>query len=124
MIINPMWFYWLRVIDNLHILCEVVCIVGIIFGAITFVVGIVYINDSYSQTDSDYIIGKKLFRAAIVILIVVIIFGLSYLFVPDKTTMIEMQVAKNLTVDNIEWTKETFKESVDYIIEKIGEING
>lgn len=124
MIINPMWFYWLRVLDNLNGACVVLMIIFIIFAVTTLFVGISMKVDSYSENDSDYKAGSKLIKIGTICLIIAIITGLGYIFIPDRTTMIEMQVAKNVTIENLEWTKESLKETVDYIIEKIGEING
>jgi hypothetical protein len=44
-------------------------------------------------------------------------------FVPDKQTMIEMQVATVATKTNVEWTVEQLKVVTDYISERINSVN-
>ena len=39
------------------------------------------------------------------------------IFVPSKSTMIEMMIAKYATYENADWTVESLKSVVDYIVE-------
>ena len=41
------------------------------------------------------------------------------MFVPSKEALIEMQVARFATYENAEWTLDTVKAAVDYIVESI-----
>lgn len=44
-------------------------------------------------------------------------------FVPSKDTLIAMFIAKNVTVEKVVQGKEVVKDSIDYIFEKIKEVN-
>ena len=45
-----------------------------------------------------------------------LIFVLISIFVPGKTTSVEMLVAKTATFDNVNWTVQQVKEIIDYIV--------
>lgn len=53
---------------------------------------------------------------------ILIAFAILLIFVPTKSTFIEMQIARYATVENAEWTVETVKSAVDYIIEAIKQL--
>ena len=43
------------------------------------------------------------------------------IFIPSKRTLIEMEVAKHATYENMEIVEEKIKDATDYILEKIQE---
>ena len=112
-IINPAIFYWMGLFDSIHYVSEVIvilnsCILGvsIFFG---FVLGKIFDD-----------IDKSGLKKAITILgICLAIACIGLIFCPSKETMIEMLVAKTATYENAEWTVETVKEAVDYIIQAV-----
>lgn len=110
-IINPSWFYFLGVVNAI----EVVSILGTIFFGIVFGglgIGIVVDRDVYNDDEMKRF--RKLLKgvaAGFVISVLLLI------FLPSKTTLIEMQIARMATHDNVEWTVEQIKSVVDYIIE-------
>lgn len=57
---------------------------------------------------------KKLLNKILVPTIICLMLSI---FLPNKETLIEMQVAKIVTVDNVKLTFNAVKEAVDYIIQ-------
>ena len=110
-IIDPMVFYWISVLNSLSgicILCLVLSAVGV------FVFGVMWIIE-HDCWDED---EERTFRIALRVTIPILILGiLGVIFIPDKTAMIEMLVAKTATVENAEWTADTLKSLVDYIVQ-------
>lgn len=107
-IINPMWFYWMHVLDGARVVLGVV-IVSCILGALA----------SAGIWADKGISGKKLRSLITTFLIIACVCFLLFPFVPSKETMIEMMVAKYATVENAEMTVEAIKNLVDYIIEAV-----
>ena len=110
-IINPSWFYWLNVADTLKfvMIATVICEILLMFPiAIWF--------DELTLEEKK---RKRLIKAAIVVFLVC---ALGAIFVPSKQTLIEMQVAKFATYENAEWTVDTIKSAVDYIVEAVNSI--
>lgn len=117
MIINPMYFYKLRVFDLLTGTAFVLAIIGAIVSIIIALIGVSCVFD-----DDDYVDGMKFFKIAMLSFGITIVFWLLFIFIPDKETLIEMQIAKYATFENAEWTLDKLKEAVDYIVSKIGEL--
>lgn len=113
-IINPAWFYWLSVSDGLKTF-------SIAFAILSFVILIVLIVYYFVEIDSGtaerYLTIYK--RWILLTAVFSIAFMLISVFVPNKQTMIEMQVASIATKTNAEWTIEQLKGITDYIIERI-----
>jgi len=116
-IIDPMWFYWLNVVDSAKTIVYVVFVVSIIAVIVGTVV--VLSNREYGADDEEYIVGKKILKISIPL---VVVFALAVVFIPSKKTMIEIQVAKYATYENAEWTVEAIKSAVDYIVEAIKQL--
>lgn len=119
-IIDPQVFYWINV---LGIMQTVLAIFGAIsIGvAIGFIIAWVYNHVEYNAYDCEdnkeyAAICKKI--SIITILIGTIMIVLS-IFIPGKTTSIEMLVAKTATFDNVNWTVQQVKEVVDYIVKAL-----
>lgn len=55
-------------------------------------------------------------------LVLFFLFSGAAIFIPDKTTLIQMAVAKQVTHSNIKVAKDEIKSAVDYIFEKVKEI--
>ena len=119
-IINPQVFYWINV---LGIMQTVLAIFGAINIGITigFIIAWVYNHVEYNtyscEVNEKYAaICKKV--SIITGLIGTIMIVLS-IFIPGKTTSIEMLVAKTATFDNVNWTVQQVKEVVDYIVKAL-----
>ena len=110
-IIEPSWFYWLSVANAVSFIAFILFIIGMI---VTIVCALWSI-DSIGFRDTHKTLRKftRICGAVVVLSIVV------YIFVPDKSTLIEMQVAKFATYENAQWTVENVKSVVDYIIDAI-----
>lgn len=114
-IVNPMWFYWLHLVGELRELCFGIFIVYIIVVIIGFI---------YVLVEGDYMKDEaieKIKRTAIKITIIAMIVLVIGIVIPSKGTMIEMEVAKHATYENIEMVEEKIKDATDYILEKMQE---
>ena len=124
MIIDPMYFYKLRVFDLLSQSALIAAIISMLVCAVLSLAGTFEIidNQKYGPDDKDYINGRKMIKAGIIAGIVMIGCWILHILLPDKETLLEMQIAKLATVENAEWTMDKIKEAVDYIVTKIGEL--
>lgn len=113
-IIDPMWFYWLSVVDHVGTVL-VIALVVFLFGTIAAGAG-VGCNLEYGPEDSDYRNCMKLLKICFPITVAI---SLALIFLPSKNTLIEMQVARYATYENAEWTVDTIKSAVDYIVTAI-----
>ena len=108
-IINPMWFYWLSVVDNLRVAATIFAIVA---GIIVGIVLMTFFLDDINIFKEHLILGVSgvlLFIASVIALI----------FIPSKQTLIEMEVAKHSTYSNVESVKEQIKDATDYILDRL-----
>ena len=112
-IINPAWFYWIDVVNAVKgfaIVSAIVLLLG------TGLVSLLFMDDVFGDERERY--NKILPKTAIA----GVIFLLAAIFIPSKETLIEMQIAKYATWENAEWTVDTIKDVVDYIVNAIGSI--
>lgn len=114
-IINPSWFYWVNVIYGVGI------VVAILATIATFacVIGLPLYHLETVYDDED---EKKFRKIAKKLIIICLVLWIVCIFIPSKETLIEMQVAKYATYENAEWTVETIKQAVDYIINALKEL--
>lgn len=124
-IINPSWFYWLHVVENL----KAIGIIALVFLSaglvVALILGAIFYSDGCFERGDDpdwlmYLNIKKIILKAILPPIVVLV--LVGIFMPDRQALIEMQIAKFATYGNAEWTIDTVKAAVDYIVESIQSI--
>lgn len=108
--INPMWFYWLHVIESLR----GVCIGLLIISAV--VIGIMGVEICDASDDDIEKTEKWIIKFSCVVLIVS---TLTLVFVPTKETMIKMMIARQVTPQNVEAGVEAIKGAVDYVIQAI-----
>lgn len=121
-IINPMWFYWIGVVDGLRsFFNEGILIVAtfLFFAALGYGW---YLSEQYYPEDDEFKNGilklrKYVFRGSITVFIFLII----GLFVPSQTTLIQMMTASYATSDNIKAVTEAIQETADSIIDKLNE---
>ena len=112
-IIEPSWFYWLSVVEGIR----VVMMVGIVLTAICLFIATVSYFSSMDWGDNEAAKRAKRFIKPCIIVLIILAFVV--VFVPSKDTMIEMQVAKFATYENAQWTVDSIKSVVDYIVEAI-----
>ena len=114
-IIHPSWFYFLHLVSGIRALSFVALILLGITTIVFFAFFAVCFAD-YGMDDEDTQKFFKAFKKLLVALVFVVIVNI---VVPSKETLIEMQVARYATVENAEWTLETIRAAVDYVVEAI-----
>lgn len=116
-IVNPWFFYWISFVDKV----QTFFIVGIVISAVLGIVTAIVWACEFGYDDNE-VLNKRflplLKKAAFWL------FVSSFLTVitPNKTTLIEMAVAKNVTPATIEAGKDAIKSSADYIFERIKDL--
>ena len=120
-IINPSTFYWLNVLSNLNELaiglacfCSIGTVICIFIWVGNYAQWMTYELERYKK----YMCISK--RATIGLGIASFILIAAAIFLPDKTTSVEILVARTLTHDNVNWTIAQIKEIVDYIVKSLG----
>ena len=123
-IVNPMWFYLIDVLSVLDVLSFVFFIVSMAAYMLCAFVGfgIKASNEGFGEDDEDYKVGCMYLKISKKLLLLVIVFFLLTVFIPEKKTLIEMFVAKIATIENCELTLDGIKSVVDYIVIKMTEI--
>lgn len=115
-LIDPMMFYWMGMADSLITFCGAMAVVLGLILAITITCWIAFKLNEEER-------GKVLFRnTSIFCIVLFFLFSGAAIFVPDRTTLIQMAVAKQVTHSNIKVAKDEIKSAVDYIFEKVKEI--
>ena len=110
-IISPSWIYFLNTFGCLKTFFTALGVVsGIGTLIVAFMIGI--LHDEGLVPPSI----KKIFFIFLCILIVMSLFAI---LVPSKTAMLEMTVARFATYENAEWTIDSIKSVVDYIVNAI-----
>lgn len=123
-IINPWLIYAIHTIDNISTASSVIAF----FGVVGFIVGIIayllWRNDSYCSIDEDDVAFDKkarlyLKRGGIALIIILLL----SMVIPTKETMYTMLAMRYVTVENMNGGIETVKSTIDYVFEKINELN-
>ena len=111
-IINPMWFYWLQVVDDARFLLT---IVGAIGGSIAITIWLYIVGDGGTSVEEGKRVAKTTKRYAIMFWLIFII----GIFIPSKQTLIEMEIAKHATYSNVKSIKEQITDAADYILDRL-----
>lgn len=109
-IIEPMWFYWVRVLDNIKEIAVVALILGVVAGGFCFLVA----QDCFSE--EEYKLWKK---KIIISFCAVVLSAIILVFVPSRETLVEMKIAEFGTYENVTTVIETIEDMTDKIIEQI-----
>jgi len=115
-IIDPQVFYWMNIFG---IMQTVFAIFGVVFMAAFICLTIGYVYNSCEAKrgyESNLLYQKECKKWAIITGIIGLPLITVAIFIPGKTTSIEMLVAKTATFDNVNWTVQQVKEVVDYIV--------
>ena len=107
--INPLWFYFISIAENLSFLMGVLALIS--FGFIFIYCFFGLIDKDLSPMES--LEGK---RSLIIIFIISTILAI---FIPSKETCEEMLIASCVTHENVDYAENEVKELVDYIFEKV-----
>lgn len=120
-IVNPSYFYWISVANGLRTAFTVLGVV--LLGAevaMCIVAGIHYImGKDYGKDDPDLQTAKALIKPMVICAIALFASFLVSIFIPSRNTLIEMLIARYATYENAEWTLDTIKSAVDYIVNAI-----
>lgn len=103
--IDPKWLYWCNTLGNLK---NLFIGITIFTGVLTIIFLLAFIINFEDLNDT-----KK-----VIIILGIICFTsiLIAIFLPSKETLIEMQLAQIATKENVQFTVNTLKEIIDYII--------
>ena len=115
-IVNPLFFYFASVVDSL---CCVICIFGIVslvVLAMTALICLLTFIDYDGDVEDVYAFSasKKVLKWA---MISSIILWTIFIFIPSKEVLIEMEVAKYATPDNIKTIVTEIVSTVKEMIE-------
>jgi uncharacterized protein involved in cysteine biosynthesis len=106
--------------DPLHVVFIVACAVFIVLGLLY---GIDYVDWKDSASEKNLARAQKSLGKTKRMAVIGVLCMLLAVFVPSKNTIIEMIVAQNITVNNINAGEEKVKEAIDYLVEKVKEVN-
>ena len=115
-IVNPWIIYLIDIADNIHVLTVISLLFSI--AALLFIIP-VFIDDGYLKECYEEL-AKKVRNVSLPIFI----FSLALMvFFPSSKTITKMVVASYVTEENVDKAKEQVVEIVDYIFEKVDEVN-
>ena len=110
--INPSWIYWINVIDSLRVFFITMIIGSGMCAIVAFPIAV-----------AEDVMEESTFKKLEITACVIFIFSLlCMLFVPSKEVLIEMEVAKLATKQNVDLTVESLKSIVDYIIDAVAKL--
>ena len=128
-IIDPSVFYWINVLGILQTVLAILGSFSLGGGVIALIYGWYSksqaYNREYNRTTEkyDYVVNDKEMQEALkfiklgrILPVVSVIFIIAAIFIPGKTTSIEMLVAKTATFENVGMSVESIKELIDYIV--------
>ena len=125
-IVNPLWFYYLQLVEKAGFICTVVAAVfgaiiicGLIFHVVTYL-------DEYDMSFTDEEVTplpariKSFIKVPMTFFIIALIVGA---VIPTKETLVSMKIAEYATYENVDIATEKIKDVTDYIFEKIDELD-
>ena len=118
-VIDPKVFYWMNVLGILQTVLAVfggACVAAFFCLVAGWIYNSCEVKRGYDQ-NLAYLKACK--RWAIVTGIVGFILVTVSIFIPGRTTSIEMIIAKAATFDNVNWTVQQVKDVVDYVVQAI-----
>lgn len=119
-IISPLTVYLINLMKPLHAVFIGACIVFLVLGILN---GIDYLDNKDSSTEKYQKQAQKALGGTRRMAVICVLCMLLAVFVPSKNTIIEMIVAQNITINNINAGEEKVKEAIDYLVEKVKEVN-
>lgn len=117
-IIDPMFFYWLEMVGKVGTTAGFIGAAGwflVTILAFAFSLAMAEGNNGNLSPESWQTVKKW----AMTGYIITALCGVLWLVTPSQQTLIGMQVAKHVTVNNIQSAKEEVTEFIDYIMLKI-----
>lgn len=118
--INPIWFYLIGVVDELKGAEIAVCIISASIGLFSiFPILMNYDVLDFKHLDDGSKTLLKVFKTCAITIVITVILAI---FTPSSRTCEKMLISSVVTHENVESTKEDAKEFVDYLFEKIEEL--
>ena len=114
-IVNPAWFYWMSVAQQVKTFGLVVGGLAIFGTVISTFIGFAEGHDTEEADEWWKKNGIKLLCAEA-------LFVLALLFIPTQETLEKMLIAKSITVETVNAGVDVVKSTVDYIFQKITEL--
>ena len=122
-IINPWIMYVIGLVNNINyiftagiVFLFIALIIAATFGFIRLVVD----YDNFDEFLEDYHTAVKWFKKGCISLIIA---GIVMIFIPSEKTLYSMIVLENVTPNNIEIAGNTGKDVIDYLFDKIDQMN-
>ena len=117
-IIAPSTFYWIEMISNLRFFITLFCAFSFVGFAVCLIILMILILEDEFKSYAGKIAKKACKSCAIL----TFIFGLLFIFIPARETMIAMTVAQYVTPNNIEAIGGTVEDGVSYITSEIVQV--
>lgn len=108
-IISPWFFYIIGLIEPLTLVAAFGWIGALIFGALTWYTVVDEDSSEEEYKNAYNSVGKKC-------IILSIIFGLLFIFIPSQQTCIQMLIANNITYERLEIVGSSVEEIYNDII--------
>lgn len=122
-IINPWIMYVIGLVNNISIIFTAVIVflfIAIIIAAALGYVQFIANYDNFDEFLEEYHTAVKWFKKGCVSLIIA---GIVMIFIPSEKTLYSMVVLENVTPNNIEIAGNTGKDVIDYLFDKIDQMN-
>lgn len=123
-IINPIWIYFINILSKLGGLCKGVSITLVIVLTLLTAIYLIWRVDSFYPNDKDDVefndFCKRGFKNAIITTIILIILAV---VIPSEKIMYAMLASNYITPANLEMTGDTITDMVDYVFEKVDELD-
>ena len=122
-IINPWIMYVIGLVNNINYIFTagiVFLFIAIIIAATFGFIRLVVDYDNFDEFLEDYHTAVKWFKKGCISLIIA---GIVMIFIPSEKTLYSMVVLENVTPNNIEIAGNTGKDVIDYLFDKIDQMN-
>ena len=116
-IIDPMWFYFLNVVDNLGFILGGVLLISFIGFGVLAIITALMTGEGFDNKDEEY---QGLCKWRKVLGIILVISALTIIVVPDSETLIKMKLAEFGTYENVTTIIENIEQMADRIIDQMG----
>lgn len=120
-IISPKILYLINLLSNLDgivLLCIILCGIAVVILGLFSIFSIV----DEDEAEDDYAVHITIVSWFKRVLILFMIFVVMTALIPSKQTMYTMLVADQLTYENVDKLSDSAKDTVDYIFDKIEEV--
>ena len=109
--INPWWFYWAQVSSAFKGLSTAGAVICAIFAIAGYCI---VIDEEFDGEDKE---SAK--RGVVALLALTLLLTLAAVFIPNRDTLIEMQIARLATKENVTGAVDSIKAAVDYVIDAV-----